>query len=352
MELREANQEEMRRVAEFGGAGRFVLSVYLALDPPQAPSAELRRSELGSRLDEAGRQLREHGVDGPQAEEALGTCLSRVRRELDDAPPPGHDVHAVAVFCDDAGELRAYWLRREPASTIAAAFGERPAIEPLIEALPGLRWAVALVSRKHGRIFTGTELGLTEVSDVDDEVHRWHAQGGWSQSRYQRGIEKEEKDHVARVCNRLLALHQRRPIDRLIVGGPREIWPLVNAKLHTYLTERLAGHVEVDVQHSSVDQVLEHVKAVMDNERARREREAIAKVMEGLGTGSKSVAGPDDVLAALDQERVDTLLISRSAPDGRFERAAEAAQRQSAEILIVEGEGLDSLGQIAALLRY
>jgi peptide chain release factor subunit 1 len=238
MELREANQEEMRCIADLGGEGRFVLSVYLALDPPRAPSAELRRSELSSRLDEVERQLRERRVDA-QAAGALGTCLSRVRRELDDAPPPDHDVRAIAVFCDDAGGLRAYWLRREPASTIAAAFGERPAIEPLIEALPGLRWTVALVSRKHGRIFTGSELGLAEVSDVDDDVHRWHAQGGWSQSRYQRGIEKEERDHIARVCDRMLALHERRPIDGLIIGGPREIWSLVNAKLHPYVRERL-----------------------------------------------------------------------------------------------------------------
>jgi peptide chain release factor subunit 1 len=352
MELREASQEEMRRLAELGGADHLVLSAYLAIDPLQVPTAELRRGELGLRLDEAERQLREHGVDGPQAEEALGCCLSRVHRELDDAPPPGHDIQGVAVFCAHGGELRAYWLRREPGFTVAAAFGARPAIEPLVAALQGLRWAVALVSRKHGRIFTGSDLGLAEVSDIDDEVHRWHAQGGWSQSRYQRGIEKEEKDHVGRVCERLFALHRRRPVDRLIVGGPREIWPLVDAELHPYLGERLAGHVEVDVQRSSADQVLEHVKAVMDEERARCEREAVAQVMEGLGTGSKSVAGPDDVLAALEGDRVGTLLISKNAPAGRFEPAVEAAQRQSAEVVIVEGEGLDSLGKIAALLRY
>jgi hypothetical protein len=352
MDLREANQDEMGRLTELGGEGQFVLSVYLALDPSQAPTVELRRSELGARLDESERRLREQGVDGPQAEDALGACLGRVRAELGDLPAPDHDVRAVAVFCEADGELRAYWLRREPASPIAAAFGKRPAVEPLLEALPGLRWAVALVSRKHGRIFTGSELGLAEVSDVEDEVHRWHAQGGWSQSRYQRGIETEEKSHVARVCDRLFALHKRRPVDRLIVGGPREIWPLIDAKLHPYLIERLAGHVEIDVQHFSADQVLARVKPVMDEERAGRERKAIAKVMEGLGTGSKSVAGADDVLAALDQQRVATLLVSRNAPDGRFEGAIEAARRQSAEIVIVEDEALDSLGWCAALLRY
>lgn len=352
MELREVNQEELRRLAKLGGAGHFVLSVYLGIDPPHAPDAHLRRAELGARLNDAERRLREHGADGEQAEVALGSCLDRVRRELGDAPAPNHNVRAVAVFCEDAGELRAYWLRRRPDFDVAAAFRERPAIEPLVEALPGLRWAVALVSRKHGRIFAGTDIGLAEVSDVDDDVHRWHAQGGWSQGRFQRGIEKEEKDHVGRVCERLFALHQRRPIDRLVVGGPKEIWPLLDAKLHPYLRERLVGHAEIDVQHSSAEQVLDRVRTVMDEERAGREREAIARVMEGLGTGNKSVAGADDVLAALDDRRVATLLISKSGPDGHFEQAVEDALAQSAEIVVVEGEALDSLGNVAALLRY
>ena len=36
-------------------------------------------------------------------------------------------------------------------------------------------------------------------------------------------LEKEAKDHVGHVCERLLALHRSRPIDRLVVGGPAEI---------------------------------------------------------------------------------------------------------------------------------
>lgn len=351
MELREVNPDEVRALARLGGPGRLVLSLYLAVDPPHAPTAELRRAKLASGLDEAERQLRADGIEG--AEEPLASCLDRVRKELDDLPPPpDHRVHAVAVFCDDTGDLRAFWMRRPPNFTVAASFRAAPAIEPLLEALPGMRWAVALVSRKHGRIFTGSDLGLTEVSDVDDDVHRRHAQGGWSQSRYQRGIEKEEHDHIGHVCDRLFALHQRRPIDRLVIGGPEEIWSLVDDGLHPYLRERLAGHIEIDVENSSGEEVIEHVEPVMAEERARREREVIAQVRAGLGTGNQSVAGRDEVFSALDARRVRVLLVSRSAPDGGFEDAVEAAREQSAEIVIVESEALDSLGRIAALLRY
>lgn len=351
MKLHEVTQQELRHLAQMGGAGHWVLSVYLSVDPPRAAGPHIRHVELGSRLTEAERRLRQHG-DGKGAERALGSCLDRVREGLENAPPPDHTVQALAIFCEDSGKLRAYALRRSPDFAVAAAFRDVATVEPLVEALPGPRWAVALVSRKHGRIFAGTEAVLAEVLDIDDDVHRWHAQGGWSQARFQRGIEKETKDHVGHVCERLFALHRSRPIDRLVVGGPAEIWPLVDAELHPYLHERLAGHVEIDVERSTAEQVLEHVGALMAEERAQREREAIGQVMEGLGTGNRSVAGPDEVLAALDDRRVATLLVSRGSTEDRLERAVEEALAQSAEIVVIESEALDSLGEIAALLRY
>ena len=47
------------------------------------------------------------------------------------------------------------------------------------------------------------------------------------------------------------------PFQRLIVGGPREVAADFESKLHHYLQERLAGRIEVDVERSNADQVLE-----------------------------------------------------------------------------------------------
>ena len=232
------------------------------------------------------------------------------------------------------------------------AFRERPAIEPLVEALPGPSWGVALVSRKHGRIFRGNDVALAEVGDVEDAVHRRHAQGGWSQARFQRGIEKEVKDHAEHVCDLLFALHRRRPFDRLVVAGPAEMWPVVDAGLHPYLRERLAGHVAINVEHCSAEEVLEHVRGLMAKERERREREAIERLQEGLGTGDQAVAGLTEVLSALDDRRVATLLVSRGPLDKQLEGTVEAAVAQSAEVLVVENGALERFGHIAALLRY
>jgi peptide chain release factor subunit 1 len=352
MELLEVNQEALRDLNQMRGDGGRVLSIFLSLDQPQVPSPRTRRVQLDSRLDEVEHRLRQE-IEDELGEKALSAGLDRVRHILENAEVTDHSVRAVAVFCGSPdGEIRAFGLKHRPDFTVAASFSDRAAIEPLVEALPGPSWGVALVSKRHGRIFRGTDAALAELSDIDDDVHRRHAQGGWSQARFQRGIEKEVKDHIGRVCDLLFALHRRRPFDRLVVAGPAEIWPLVDEKLHPYLRERLAGHVAINVEHSSAEEILEHVGGLMEKERKQRGREAVEGLKEGLGTGDEAVAGMTEVLSALDSRRVATLLISSGPLDEQVEAAIEAAVAQSAEILVVENGALEPFGDIAALLRY
>lgn len=349
--LLEIDQDELRLLDRMGGDGRWVLSAILSLDLPEVPTGRIRAVELHSRLTEAEGQL-QGDVDEP-AETALESCLERVRDQLESAVVDDHDVHGVAFFCEEGGELRAYALRRAMDYAVAASFRQGPALEPLLEAMPGPSWGVALVSRKHGRVFRGSDTGLVEVGDVDDDVHRWHSQGGWSQGRYQRGIEKETEDHVRRVCNRLFALHSRRPVEHVAVLAPAELLPRVEADLHPYLRERLAGHVAVDVENATADQVLEQVSGLMAEQRQSRRREAVEALEQGLGTGDEAVSGRSEVLAAIEQKRVGTLLVAGgSRDDEEIERAVQGAVAQSAEVLVYDGDDLDRFGQIAALLRY
>ena len=255
-ELAEATQESLRRLVELSEDDGPVLSAYVSLAGPEVRTPETLRLEIDSRLNEAEKRLRGE-IEGEASAKALGACLEQAHRTLENAPLDDHALQAVAVFCRESGEPLAYGLRRPVEFTVAAAFRPRPVVEPMLEALGGERWAVALVSRKHGRVFAGTESALAELGDVEDDVHRWHSQGGWSQARFQRGVEKETKDHVERVCDLLFAMHERRPIDNLAIGGPEELRPLVEERLHPYLRERLAGQLTIDVDAASAERVLE-----------------------------------------------------------------------------------------------
>ncbi len=351
MALLEIDQDELRLLDGMDGDGGWVLSVFLRLDLPEVPTRRARGVELDSRLTEAEERLRgEAGEDAPLA--VLQSCLERVRTHLDEAVVDDQAVHGVGFFCAESGDPRAYALRRAPDFDVAAAFRRGPALEPLIEAMPGPVWGVALVSKEQGRVFRGSDLGLAAVGAVDDEVHRRHSQGGWSQARYQRGIEKETADHVRRVCDLLFALHQRQAFDRILILGAPEMWPVVEANLHPYLRERLGGHLAIDFENASAEEVLKRVREVMAEERQDRERSAVERLEQGLGRGDRAVAGPDEVAAAIADGRVETLLVGSGSRDEQVEKAVEGALAQGAEVLVIEGEVLDPYDHISALLRY
>ena len=137
------------------------------------------------------------------------------------------------------------------------AIGRSPLVGPLARVARRERWCVTLVNRRDARIFRGSPDGLREIEQIHDEVFGQHDQGGWSQARYQRGIEKEKDDHLKNTCDALMRHFKRQPFERLIVGGPREVVTDFESKLHGYLQERLAGRIEVDVEHSSPDEVLD-----------------------------------------------------------------------------------------------
>jgi peptide subunit release factor 1 (eRF1) len=111
-----------------------------------------------------------------------------------------------------------------------------------------------------------------------------------------------------------------------------------------------------------------------------RERGALDRLAEAVGRGDRGAAGIADVLAALNQGRVETLLVSPglSAPglcdpssgllyatrddtvpgplepvDDVVEKAIEKALEQSAEVIGVRHyEDLGPLGGVGAVLRY
>jgi peptide chain release factor subunit 1 len=261
------------------------------------------------------------------------------------------------------------------------AIRRSPLLAPLARLERRERWCVALVNRRDARIFRGSPDGLREIEQIHDLVFGQHDQGGWSQANYQRGIEKEKDDHLKHTAEALMKHFKRRPFERLMVGGPREVVADFESKLHGYLKDRLAGRIEVDVEHSTPEQVLEATRPCFDELEDRREAEAL----ERLGEGGRAVVGLENVLRALNERRVETLVADErfSAPattcpvcgwlgpagetacpvDGAelealedlTEAAIELTIQQSAEILAMRRrrEELDQrAGGIAALLRF
>ena len=372
-------RERLRALADVHPERGRVLSVFLNLDPSQVPTPAARSSAITSVIHEAARCIERAGGLDHEEREALKADVERVREKLTATDIAGNGTRGVAVYaCKPADLLEVVSLRRPVESNVV--LDRNAYVEPLVAEADTERWCVLLVNRRNARIFVGDGGDLEETDRIEDDVHSQHDQGGWSQSRYQRGVEKEKDDHLVHVAEVAFDTYKARTVDRLLVGAPDELVNEVKQKLHPYLRDRIAGRLSLDVENSSLDDVRRAAAAAIEDWTRRCERDLLDRLTEGVGRGDRGAAGLGAVLAALNEARVEALLISPGfhspggrdpgtgllfggdqSPDGAqleqvgdvVEAAIEKAIEQSAKVIVVRHhDDLGPLGGIGAVLRY
>jgi peptide chain release factor subunit 1 len=369
----------LRRLADVHPDRGRVLSEFMNLDPSEFATAAARSSQITSILTEAARRVEQAGDLEHDERTALKADVERVREVLR-GDIAGNGTRALAVFACQPEDLLEVVPLREPVES-RVVLDDAPFVEPLLYAGAQDRWCVVLCNRRVARLFAGPGDALDETDRIEDDVHSQHDQGGWSQARYQRSVDKEAQDHLQHTADVTFERFKRRPFDRLLVGGPEETIGDLEARLHPYLKERLVGRVSCDVENSSLDQVRSCAGGRILEFARGREREALDRLAQGVGSGERGAAGLSQVLAALNDARVEVLLVARGMtaagfcdpatgllyaspdelPEGAeakpvadiVEKAIERAIEQSADILGVRHhDDLGPLGGIGAVLRF
>jgi peptide subunit release factor 1 (eRF1) len=384
MQTNELRPDRLRELAVLRPEGARVLSVFLNLDPSTFAEPPARASEIRSVVDELRRLARaeserlEHG-----AKVALRHDVDRIEEFLADFSPKG--AHGLVIYaCGPADLFEVIRLPRPLPSR--AVIDDSPFIEPLAGLIGRDMWFVVLVNRQTGRMFVGGRERLDELDVIVDEVHGQHRQGGLSQARYQRSVDEDVQDHLRHVAEAAFVHFKRAPFDHVLLGGPTETLADFEPKLHAYLQQRVAGRIDVDVENTSADDVLAAAAGRIAEFELGREREALDRLREGVSKGARAVGGLEDVLEALNERRVERLLLPEgfqapgctcpqcgwvgpldggSCPadgtevecrDSVVESAVELALVQNAEVLMVRDDDhvreLQSFGDIGALLRF
>jgi peptide subunit release factor 1 (eRF1) len=384
MQTNELRPDRLRELAVLRPDGARVLSVFLNLDPASFAEPPARASEIRSVLDQLRRQARAESENvGHDAKLALRADADRIAEFLGDFSPKG--AHGLVIYaCGPADLFEVIRLPRPIPSR--AVIDDSPFIEPLAGLLGLGSWFTVLVNRQMGRMFLGDRERLDEIDVVTDEVHGQHKQGGWSQARYQRSVDEDVQDHLRHVAEAAFVHFKRAPFDHLLLGGPSETLVDFEPKLHAYLQQRIAGRIDIDVENTSADDVLAAAAPRIAEFEHARERNALDRLREGVAKGGRAVGGLEDVLEALNERRVECLLLAAdfdargctcpqcgwvgpldggSCPadgtevdcrDSVVESAVERALVQKAEVLVVRDEDhvreLQSFGDIGAVLRF
>lgn len=366
-----------------------VVSLLFDLDPEEFAAVPARQTQLRSLIDEGRKWLGDAGdALSHDDRQAVVQDLDRLEEFLQSDDAPFQGARALAVFCSTRDDLLEVVQLSHPVSP-RIVVGRTPFVEPLVAGEAGGHWCVTLVSRNIGRIFAGEAPGIPERVHRDDDVHGQHRQGGWSQPRYERSYEGEVDSHLRAIAEELYRLWQHEGFDRLFLGGPEEIVARFAAALHNDLRPLLADtRVSVDAEVAGPADVRAAVSRLLEQTVAARRQQAVDQLQERLQAGSRAAVGTEPVLNALNERRVETLVLAlnfqaagtrcpacgllypvgtTSCPadgtavdpvDDLREAAVEAAVLQDADVVVV-GEGsevppsvLIRGGGIGALLRF
>jgi peptide chain release factor subunit 1 len=368
-------QTRLRALAEVRPERGRVLSVFLNLDPTEFATPPARSSAITSVMTAAAHKVESKAELSHDERMALKDDVQRVREVLAGSDLATNGTRGVAVYaCKELGVLEVLKLRRPVASKVVL---DRTAfIEPLVLQGTDEQWMVLLSNRRATRIFVGPGDELEETDRIVDDIHSKHDQGGWSQLNYQRSIEKDVSDHVGRAAELAFEIYKKQAVDRVLIGAPEELLGELKSKLHPYLRERIAGKFGVDIENASLDDVRAEAGRAIEAHMRKSERVALDRLVEAVGRGGRGAAGIAQVLDALNQARVETLLIAENfraggrrdfeaglllpedadtgePVDDIVEPAIEKALEQSASPLVVRyHDDLQPLGGIGAVLRF
>ena len=206
-----------------------------------------------------------------------------------------------------------------------------------------------------------------------------------SQSRYQRGIEKEVDDHLRAVDGELQRRLRGRHVAGLLLGGPKET---VGAPREPRCTPTSAAACAVGSTSTCGTRAPTRCSARPPRCSTASARSATrtcaGAVEEGLGTGGRAAAGLPDVLRAVHERRIEVLVVqdgfaamgtrcprcgwlgvsagAQCPADGTMTEpvdnvvesavAGTFAQDGRVRYLPVDDTELEQRGSIAALLRF
>jgi peptide subunit release factor 1 (eRF1) len=159
---------------------------------------------------------------------------------------------------------------------------------------------------------------LEEVVDQSEEQPGQHDQGGWSQARYQRHIEKLVQDHLKAVGGEIDRRVRGAGSLQMVIVAPEEMRGDIESALSTEARESVVGWATAEA-HANAAELLDVVRPVLAQARAKHEAQALERWREEAGRNGRAAAGWEPTLEAASDGRVELLLLEEGVAREAFQ---------------------------------
>ena len=301
----------LRELAGFRAEKGCAISVYVDLDPSVAPTAGDAASRVNSLIHEGELQAEAAQELTHEQRESLRSDLERIRdffaRDFD-----RDGSRAAAVFVDGLDNAWRTLPLADPVDD-KIAVGREFYLSPLVPLVGrGDGALIAVVGRERGTVYILKAGKLDELLDQFDETPGRHDQGGWSQARYRRHIEKLTADHLRRVGEQLDRQVRRLQSPRIVIVATEETRAELEEVLSHEVKNAIVGWAQAEA-HAPPPELLETARPILEEWHARQEREAVERWREEEGRGARATAGWQATLEAASDAPVELLLFEEGA---------------------------------------
>ena len=297
----------LRDLAGFRAENGCAVSLYLDLDPSATPTAADASTRVNALIDEIERS---DAARRPELTHEQKQGLRDDVRRLSQFFEQEFDrdgAHGFGIFCASLDNL---WQPLALSSRVpdVVKVGQTLYLAPLVSLVGrGEGALVVVVGRERGELYRLRAGRLEELVERFDEAHGRHDQGGWSQARYQRHIDKLVYDHLKDVAELLDRQVRRLRGPRVIVVAFEETRAEFECRLSNEVRRAIIGWTSADA-HVTPAGLLGVVEPLLESWRGKQETDAVERWREEAGRNGRAAAGWGPTLEAASDGRVDLLL--------------------------------------------
>jgi peptide chain release factor subunit 1 len=372
-ELLPVTDIDIRSLAEIYDEQDIYLSVYLPVSGRE--NEHLNRIFVDSRVSAIKKAL------DPEIRSEFGKTFEMAESSIFDPPISGEKGRIIFASSKESF-LHVYKLAVEPEQSFV--LDTSPYLLPLARLRADYDdYGILLVDSKEAR-FTCIRSDIAEEKKhLSTDLMNKHKKGGWSQARFNHLRKGAIKSFLTEVAENARGTCDQLQTKGLVLAGPGEAKQQLMELLPQEMQHKVLGVIDVPIDIPG-DELVEAGNAVLQETGQSESRDAAEKLKSEILKGGLAAHGIEDVKAALEQARVNTLLIlngssvagwlcercqnlqaSANLPEecdrcggpasavDVVEELYELAQRTGAEVEFVEKEDfLDSDDVVGALLRY
>ncbi len=308
----------LRELAAFRAEKGCAISLYVDLDPSVAPTAGDVDARVHALVADGERHSSANSRGLSHAQRVgLKSDFDRIRTyfENDFVRDRAHGLALFSAGLDNVWRTNTLIEAVPDRIRIGRNFYLAPLV-PLVGRGEGA--IVAVVGRERGDLYRLRSGRLDGILDRTDDVPGRHDQGGWSQARYQRHIEKLVGDHLREVAEELDRRVRAMRSPKVIVVSSEETRAEFDDLLAKETQKAVIGWTSAE-SHAQAPHLLALTSPILEEARAKEESRLVERWREEAGRGERASSGWAETLEAASDARVETLLYT----DGVEHEAAQ-----------------------------